>query len=133
MPHTVNILVVDDDRAILETVAACLGDEGYHVAMAHSADEALPMLREGRFALVLTDALVQMRESGMDYWETVERIRAAAGDIPVVLLSGHAAARFAQLEERGFAGLLPKPFELDELCDTVQRIIERSRSAGVRT
>src|SRR5689334_20554069 len=102
MPQTANILAVDDDRAILETVAACLGDEGYHVATAQSADEALPMLREGCFALVLTDALVQMRASGIDYWETVERIRAAAGDTPVVILSGHAATCFAQLEERGF-------------------------------
>lgn len=121
------ILVVDDDPAILETLRECLCDEGYDVEMAPTAEAALASLGAGRFALVLTDALVRLRDGHLDYWDAIERIRAAAGATPVAILTGHAPERFAGLEARGFAALIAKPFEIDPFCAAVRRIIERAR------
>ena len=122
------ILVVDDDPIILETLQECLYDEGYRVATALSVDAALPLLRADRYSLVLTDALVQLRDDRPDYWAAIEQIRSAAGTSPVAILSAHTADRFAGFEARGFAALIRKPFEIDEFCATVRRIIDRGRT-----
>jgi DNA-binding response OmpR family regulator len=126
MAYDERILVVDDDPGILETLQECLRDEGYRVETALSVGEALPLLGDERFSLVLTDALVRLRGDRPDYWDAVEQIRVAAGASPVAILSAHSAERFAGLEARGFAALIRKPFEIDDFCTTVRQIIDRS-------
>ena len=130
MSHNARVLVVDDDPVVLETVRDCLSDEGYCVETAPSVDEALLRLGEGHFSLVLTDALVRLRDDRPDYWGAIEQIRAAAGMCPVAIFSAHEAKRFAGLEARGFAALIAKPFEVDEFCDTVRQLVDRAHATA---
>lgn len=116
MPYRRTIMVVEDDQDIRELTAAALRDEGYRVvAVEHHAD-ALTQLGAFRFGLILADS-----EGGIgDPWARLLELREAAGQAPVVIYSAHRAEMFADYAERGFAGFLAKPFNLEELLGAVR-------------
>ena len=118
MPHRrASILIIDDDPAILDLAALALRDEGYHAITLASHAEAVQHLAAIRFDLILADSA----GAGVaDPWAALETVRAAAGDTPVLIFSAHNSAVFADHAARGFAGVLAKPFDLDEFLATVR-------------
>jgi DNA-binding response OmpR family regulator len=116
VPYRRTILLVEDDPDLRELTAAALRDEGYRVVAVARHAEALAQLRAFRFGLVLADS------EGMvaDPWAGLEALLRAAGPTPVVIYSAHRPEVFADHAARGFAGLLVKPFDLDELLATVR-------------
>lgn len=88
------------------------------VAAAHA--DALVALAAFRFALVLADTA---GATAADPWSGLEAVRDAAGDTPVVVFSAHHPRVFADFHERGFAGLVAKPFDLDTLLATVRHLV----------
>jgi two-component system response regulator GlrR len=118
------VLVVDDDAELLKLLSLILGDAGYQVSVAGSLPLALAALRRSRYHLVLADTMgpIVTWESG-PHWEPLEVLRAAAGATPVAILTAYPAEAFAEYGERGFADLLPKPFELEDLMAVVERHI----------
>jgi CheY-like chemotaxis protein len=121
MPHRrASILVIDDDSAIRDLTAQTLRDEGYFAVTLTDHSEAVRYLAAFRFDLVLADSA----GAGVaDHWAALEKVRAAAGDTPILVFSAHDPAVFADYVERGFAGVIAKPFDLDGLlaavCDTL--------------
>ncbi len=125
------LLVVEDDPAILEMVQEALRAESYRVAVAADFKQAVDALTHARFDLVLADALgATAAEPEAERWAVLERIRDLAGYSPVVIFSAHRERDFDGFEERGFRDLLLKPFDLDELLDTVQRNLSDERRAA---
>jgi DNA-binding response OmpR family regulator len=119
--HPGAILLIDDDPTILEVALDVLPEEGYCVVSASTHEDGLTALRAVRFALVLcdTDGAGEGRPEAR--WSALERIR-AAGETPVVIISAHAPGMFADFHERGFAGVIAKPFDIDELLATVRAV-----------
>jgi CheY-like chemotaxis protein len=76
-----NVLVVDDEAAIRDTLRQLLEKKGYHVTLAGGGAEALELMRQQLPALVILD--LQMPD--MDGAETLEQIRKQWGEIPVVV------------------------------------------------
>lgn len=114
-----DVLVVDDDDMLRETVAAALADEGYSALEAANGAEALALLEKGaRPALILLDLTMHV----MDGWTFRERQRGSAelSAIPVVVLS---AIDGIQLEAQRLqaASYLAKPVSLELLLATVER------------
>lgn len=108
------ILVIDDDPAILATVAAILSDEGYHVLTAANGAEGLRCLEQGRPALILLD----MRMPVLDGWGFAQALRTRAINLPIIVMTAaQDARRWAQ--EIGADGYLAKPFDLTDLLDIV--------------
>jgi CheY-like chemotaxis protein len=112
------ILVVDDDKDIRETLQELLEDEGYEVFTARNGGEALERVRAGRPGLVILDLFMP----GMDGAE-FRRRQLADPDlalVPVVVVSAAAG-----LEERvawmRAAGHLEKPIRLEELLSLITR------------
>lgn len=101
-----NLLLVDDDPVVLERLRECLGDDGYRILAAASVGNALTILAGCRVDLILTDAFRETRNPTRNPWSGLDRLRAAAGDTPVVILSAHARRSFVGYAERGFAGLV---------------------------
>jgi CheY-like chemotaxis protein len=115
------VLVVDDDAMIRSYVAEILADEGYLPEQAQNGREALDILdrraRDGRPQPDLI--LLDMRMPIMDGWAFAEAYRARPGPhAPIVVTTAahDAAARAAQVRADG---VLPKPFDLDQLLDAV--------------
>lgn len=116
------ILIVDDHKPIARLMASVLKAKGYDVGAVHSGEAALEVLVEVHPDLVLLD--VQLR--GMDGMAVLRALQAdeTLGGIPVVLVSASDQVRgLAMLN--GAAGVLPKPFSLDELVHVVDSNILR--------
>jgi two-component system, chemotaxis family, chemotaxis protein CheY len=111
------ILVVDDDPTILATVSETLDLEGYAVVTATNGAEALLVLERDRPAMVLLD----MRMPVLDGWGFVRAMRERGLSVRVVVMTAAADAR-RWAAEIGAQGVLPKPFELDELIAAVERL-----------
>jgi CheY-like chemotaxis protein len=119
-PPNPTILVVDDDQAILQTVAEILTDEGYHVLTASHGAEALEVLTHTSPQLILLD----MRMPEMDGWQFAKSLTSIQQTIPLIVMTAaqnaHQWAREVQA-----AGYVAKPFDLPELLDTIARQLGR--------
>jgi CheY-like chemotaxis protein len=111
------VLVVDDDVAVLQTIADALEAEGYTVVTARNGALALERLRQRRPDVVLLDLMMPV----MDGWTFLPLCRADPGgaDLPVVVLSALSPTTTSILLADAF---ITKPFDLDDLLATVERL-----------
>lgn len=135
VPAKLKVLVVDDEAALLLTIAANLELEGFDVVEAAGAEHALEILRDGNFDLVLSD----IRMPGMNGIDMVRALRAMGSDVPVVLMTAFTAdnALRAAVEEGVFT-IVTKPFEVvalaASLCEAARRplvlVVDDERSVA---
>lgn len=115
VPSDSEILVVDDDPAILMTVADILEFEGYSVCTASNGAEALALLDDVRPRLILLD----MRMPVLDGWGFSMILKERGFQSPVVVMTAaQDAGRWAKEIEA--AAYLAKPFDLNDLLSTVE-------------
>ncbi len=116
------ILVIDDEKAIRETLSEILTDEGYAVTTSASGEEGLRRFLDERWDLILLDVWLKDRD-GLSLLEAAEgRVR----DVPVVMISGHANVETAVKAVRlGAYDFLEKPLALERVLLTAQKAIER--------
>ena len=110
------ILIVDDDPEILAMLRDFLESEGLSVRTASNGEEALAVLSEVAPALILLD----MRMPVLDGWGFAERYRARALTCPIVVMTAAESAR-RWAEEIGATGYIAKPFDVNELLQTIER------------
>jgi CheY-like chemotaxis protein len=122
-PQHTTILVVDDDLAIRDVVHDALRDEGFRVVAATNHADAVTALKAVQFALILSDSMGGAAIASADPWGDLEDIRRAARNTPTVIFSAHDPRVFDGWRERGFAGFIAKPFDLDTLLHEVQAAI----------
>jgi PAS domain S-box-containing protein len=123
------VLVVDDDQFALRSMAKVLGGESYEVVTAASGSEAIALLRQDTFDLVLTD--LKMPE--VDGLEVLRRAREMAPQAPVLILTGYASLESAiEALREGAYDYLVKPCSGDELKLKIARGLERVRLAEER-
>src|SRR5262245_52322221 len=121
------ILLVDDDKDLLQLIALRLRAAGYSVRTAESAEAALASLSAERPHLVVSD----LRMHGMDGLALFDAIRREAPDLPVVILTAHGTIPEAvDATRRGVFGFLTKPFDAKVLLDTVAEALRLSAGAG---
>jgi CheY-like chemotaxis protein len=112
-----NVLVVDDDEDIRESLADALRECGYEVAVAINGRDALGKLRDGiRPAIILLDLMMPV----MDGWQfrAEQAEDATLADIPVIIIS--AAGANPGVPE-GTCAYLRKPFNLKDLVREIER------------
>ncbi|HTG01819.1 MAG TPA: HD domain-containing phosphohydrolase [Nitrospirota bacterium] len=118
------ILVVDDEEMIRELCVHILADEGYQVTTAPNGALALSELERGPFDLLVTD--IKMPE--MDGLELFEKVKERKNDLVTIFITGHGTLDTAiESMTRGVDGFVLKPFTQEELVNTVERAISRSR------
>ncbi len=118
--QSASILVVEDSPSITLILRLVLEGEGYQVTAATSVAEAVEALHRSRVDLVLSDAFSQTAEGAL---ESIAPLLAAAGNVPVALMTGHTLSREAVLAH-GLCALIRKPFDLDTLLRQVQTCLE---------
>jgi CheY-like chemotaxis protein len=116
-----SILVIDDEEAVLDVVRRFLEIAGHRVTCATSGRQALELLTDdAEVDLVILD-LMMPREDGA---ATLRRIRQLRPQLPVLLCTGLPQADvLSDLSERGAAGLLRKPFKMNELWYAVRQAL----------
>jgi two-component system phosphate regulon response regulator OmpR len=125
-PH---LLVVDDDRRIRDLLSRFLTGEGYRVTTAETAADARAKLKNLSFDLLILDVMMP-GESGFDF---TQAIRAAADNVPILMLTARDAAesRIKGLE-LGADDYLSKPFEPRELSLRIASILKRVQPAAAQ-
>lgn len=121
------ILVVEDDESLREALLEVLGDEGHEVRVAEHGADALETLDGWEPEVLVLDLMMPV----MDAFEFREhqRRRAAALEARVLVLS--AARDLGGAAERLNAdAYLAKPFRLDEMLTTVDRLLDDHRAEG---
>lgn len=119
------VLLVDDDKHILQILRLYLLKDGYDVITSERGDDALDKVMSEDPSIVILDVMLP----GMDGWEVLEGIR-RMGDTPVIMLTakGDTSDRIHGLE-RGADDYIVKPFEPKELLARVKAVLRRTSQA----
>lgn len=121
------ILIIDDEEALVRSLAFALRAEGYLVHGAHTGADGLAAVRQYAPAI----ALVDLRLPDMSGQEVLERLKVDRPDLPLIMISAHGDTRAAvKAVKSGAVDYLSKPFELDDLFHVLKSTLERDRMAG---
>ncbi|MHA6196495.1 sigma-54-dependent transcriptional regulator [Pseudomonas wadenswilerensis] len=114
----IKVLLVEDDRSLRQALGDTLELGGFTYRAAGSAEEALDMVAAEAFSLVVSD----VNMPGMDGHQLLARLRTVQPQLPVLLMTAHAAVeRAVDAIRQGAADYLVKPFEPRALLDLVAR------------
>ena len=114
-------LLIEDDATIASLMLELLRGLGFEARHAARRDHALALARDARPDVIVTDLLAV--GGPKEAWGNVEQLRAWLGDVPILVVTGHAGA-VAEGQARGFA-VLPKPFDLEEFERAVGALLGR--------
>jgi len=118
MSDRYDILIVDDEPVVIDSVVKVGRAEGYRIDTAHSAMAALEKLSRNRYRMIICD--VMMPE--MDGFQFMQRLDKSGLETPVIMTTGFSTMQNAvQALLVGAAGFLPKPFTMDELVSRMKR------------
>ena len=119
------ILIAEDELSIAALLRDTLEDEGYAVVLARNGQEALDMLGTTQPALVLTDMMMPILD-GLALCRAIQA-NPASQAIPVVLMS--AIVDLPVSDGCRSTGFLKKPFDLQQVIDTVSNVIGLANQA----
>ena len=117
------ILVIDDEKGILRVIEEALIKFGHQVELAADGYEGIQKFDDGSYDIVITD----LRMPGLDGKGVVQHIRKSHNNsIPIIGISGTPWL----IQDSGFDVVLPKPFPLLDLVESVNKITDNpSKSA----
>jgi two-component system response regulator MprA len=126
----VKILVVDDERAVRESLRRALELEGYEIELAGDGGEALAQLESDQPDAVILDVLMP----GVDGLEVCRRLRRSGNRLPVLMLTARdAVENRVEGLDAGADDYVTKPFALDELLARVRALLRRTANGSGET
>ncbi len=124
MQEKAKILVIDDERIALRNLEHVMKKEGYDVTATQSGPNALKLLEEQKFDVVLTD----LRMEKVDGMQILKRTRELYPDTEVVMITGFATLNSAvETMKYGAFYYIAKPFKLDEVRKVVLEAVHKVR------
>jgi two-component system nitrogen regulation response regulator GlnG len=125
MTDNASILIIDDDQSIRWVLTEALQEEGFQVQAAANADEARQRLQHQSFAVVLSD----IRMPGDDGLSLLKELKKTSPDLPVIIMTAHSDLESAvNAYEFGAFDYLPKPFDVDQAIELVQRAAQTGQT-----
>ncbi len=116
------ILVVDDEEGLRQSLAANLELEGYEVVEACDGLQAIELVCEGHFDLVITD----MRMPGIDGLDTFRELRKVRPEIAVVMMTAFTLEKLvADALSEGVYTVVTKPFDIERIITLIARALAR--------
>ena len=124
-----NILVVDDEASVCQSVDKILARRGFDVEQALSAPVAIDNIKSGKqFDLIIAD-LMMPQVSGM---ELLKVVRQTAPEMPFLMITGYPSISTAvEATKLGAAGFIPKPFTPGELEEAVEKALSDLAKAQI--
>jgi DNA-binding NtrC family response regulator len=125
MTEAVNILVIDDDRAVREALGSVLSMEQFEVVLAANSEEAVREFIRQKVDLVLLDLNLGREENGWDIFHTLTDL---CPSLPIVVISGQ-PERFLHESASIAAALFEKPIDLCLLVRTLRRLCQSTTAS----
>jgi CheY-like chemotaxis protein len=113
------ILVVDDEARYRELLAKMLTKVGYRVITAADGNEALTLLENSHFNLIISDVFMP----NLNGYALAARIRATDPDVPIILISGYLSQESPKNLLGGSTEFIAKPLDSELIIATVQRLM----------
>ena len=121
------VLLVEDDAAIATVIRSALEDDGFSVDRCDSIAARDKLLSTGRYDVMLTDVML----ADGDGIATIDTVRAAAPDMPLIVLSAQNTLDTAvRASDTGAFEYVPKPFDLDDLVRAVSQAVGTGDKPG---
>ncbi len=118
------ILIVDDEKIALKNLEHILKKEGYEITMTQSGQNAMKLVDEQFFDVVLTD----LRMDKVDGMQILKRCKEVSSDTEVIMLTGFATLDLAvEAMKHGAFHFIAKPFKLEEVRRVVHEAQEKVR------
>lgn len=118
-----DILVIDDEAPIRETLKEILEYENFNVTLAEDGQKGYQFIQKNDYDVVLCD----VKMPGMDGMEVLERALALKPELPFVMISGHGNVEMAiDATKKGAFDFITKPPDLNRLLITLRNAIERT-------
>jgi DNA-binding response OmpR family regulator len=120
------ILIVDDDRDLLEVVSSLLARKGFEVESNINWDEANKKIEEFQPQVILLDVFL----SGIDGLEICKKLKEdpMTSHIPIIIFSGYPRVAETVMYEYGADDFITKPFEVEEMIEKIHNVLSK-RSA----
>jgi DNA-binding NtrC family response regulator len=123
-PNRPHLLFVDDEESLRRPTAERLTDRGFEVVEAGSGEQALELLDQFAFDILVTD----LRLPGMDGTQVIDAARQRYPAIVAIVITGYGTVRDAvDAIRKGASDFITKPFHFDELMHVIQTSLERGR------
>ena len=125
MSHTHKILIVDDDPKLCNSLKVFLGYQYPEISTAYSGKEAIELLAEDNFDLILLDVVMP----DISGYKVMDYIHTKGLNTSVILITGYAPIDLAkEAPPKGAYDHLMKPFDLEHLVATVEKALDDKRT-----
>lgn len=119
-----HILVIDDEKAIRNTLKEILEYEKHHVSLAPNGIDGLEILKKETFDALLLD----IKMEGLDGMEVLEQVAKDYPDLPVIMISGHGNVETAvKAIKIGAFDFIEKPLDLNRLLITLRNAMDKGK------
>src|SRR3972149_6894129 len=125
---TDTILLIDDEEMILDSLSAILLKAGYQVDGEKSGDEALDILKQRQYDLIITD----IRMPGINGLEMVEQLKTFKPHQKILVITGYGSLETAvKAQHRGVSDYLIKPIDIKSLKNSIRRALRPAEETQV--
>ena len=125
MARSPEVMLVEDDESLAELLSAHLEAHAYHVTVCPSAEAARSALEGGLHPDIV---LLDINLPGETGWSVLRSDALSAAGRPPVVVASAMAVSPARLREYGIEGFLPKPFALETLRSTIERVLKKEKT-----
>ncbi len=129
MPPQRTILLVDDDHEIIESMRTVLENKGYRVLVARDGNSGLMVAERENPDLLVLDMMMPKKSGFL----VLEKLKSRPGGlIPTIMITGNEGSRHrAYAEMLGVRDYIRKPFAMEKLVKSVERILEGPNATGL--
>src|SRR3954452_10266779 len=128
MPASKTILLVDDDNEIIESMRTVLEGKGYRIMVARDGNAGLTLAERENPDLVVLDMMMPKKSGFL----VLEKLKGRPGGrFPAIMITGNEGSRHrAYAEMLGVRDYIRKPFAMEKLVRSVEKILEPTPAAG---
>ncbi|MFH1052300.1 MAG: response regulator [bacterium] len=121
MENNIQLLIVDDEADFLDTIASRMEMRGFDVTKAYNGNQALEAVKMKKYDIALLD----LKMPGIDGFEVLKVLKKEHKYIEVIILTAHGSVESAfDTSKLGAYGFLTKPYDFDELINTIKDAYE---------
>jgi DNA-binding NtrC family response regulator len=115
-----SLLVIDDEKLVRWTIQQIMGKENFRVVSASDGDEAMELIKQNRFDVIITDLVMPGRD-GIDVAKWIKKLHP---ETKVIMITAYGYSLDKdEARKAGISFFLDKPFQVDEVKRAVSQVL----------